>query len=154
MRSIAEIDRDHEGMGEACVRHSFGCTYPECECDRSKRIVPNVRGVGGPALDPAPDGSYAQCHGFGEAEFTSEEEVMPTTPQLPPLPEPYWVVPGVAHFCKDDPVYSASQLHARDRQIVELCASIASEFRRGAGDPVCGEVASAIRALLGDKGEA
>jgi hypothetical protein len=63
MRSIAEIDRDHEGMGEACERHSHGCTYPACECDRSKRIIPNVRRVGtighvappgfGPATDAA-----------------------------------------------------------------------------------------------------
>lgn len=50
MRSIAEIDRDHEGMGSACERHSHGCTYPGCQCDRTKREVPNVRGVGGPKL--------------------------------------------------------------------------------------------------------
>jgi len=50
MRSIAEIDRDHEGMGRACVRSDHGCTYPACECDRSKRIVPNVRGIGAPTL--------------------------------------------------------------------------------------------------------
>lgn len=28
----------------------------------------------------------------------------------------------------------------------EACAQVAMEFRRGAGDPVCGEVATAIRA--------
>lgn len=28
----------------------------------------------------------------------------------------------------------------------EVCAQVAMEFRRGAGDPVCGEVAAAIRA--------
>ena len=50
MRSNAEIDRDHEGMGEACVRRSHGCAYPDCTCDRSRRIVPNVRGIGGPKL--------------------------------------------------------------------------------------------------------
>lgn len=50
MRSIAEIDRDHEGMGRACVRYDHGCTYPTCKCDRSKREVPNVRGIGGPKL--------------------------------------------------------------------------------------------------------
>jgi hypothetical protein len=50
MRSIAEIDRDHEGMGDPCVRQSHGCTYPGCNCDRSKREIPNVRGVGGPML--------------------------------------------------------------------------------------------------------
>ena len=44
-------------------------------------------------------------------------------------------------------------LRARDRQIVELCASIAREFRRGAGDPVCAEVAAAIRSLLDEKKE-
>lgn len=32
---------------------------------------------------------------------------------------------------------------ARER---EACAQVAMEFRRGAGDPVCGEVAKAIRA--------
>lgn len=61
MRSIAEIDRDHEGMGRACVRSSHGCTYPTCECDRSKRIVPNVRGIGGPRAEPtAPFGIPGQ----------------------------------------------------------------------------------------------
>ena len=44
--------------------------------------------------------------------------------------------------------HSDETLRARDRQIVELCASIAREFRRGAGDPVCAEVAAAIRSLL------
>jgi hypothetical protein len=33
----------------------------------------------------------------------------------------------------------------------EECAQVAMEFRRGAGDPVCGEVAAAIRAR-GQKG--
>lgn len=33
----------------------------------------------------------------------------------------------------------------------EACAQLAMEFRRGAGDPVCGEVAAAIRAR-GQKG--
>ena len=32
---------------------------------------------------------------------------------------------------------------ARER---EECAQLAMEFRRGAGDPVCGEVAASIRA--------
>lgn len=32
---------------------------------------------------------------------------------------------------------------ARER---EKCAQLAMEFRRGAGDPVCGEVAASIRA--------
>jgi hypothetical protein len=52
MRSIAEIDRDHEGMGDACMHHSHGCTYPACKCDRSRRVIPNVRGVAGPKLTP------------------------------------------------------------------------------------------------------
>lgn len=56
MRSIAEIDRDHEGMNKACVHRAHGCTYPACDCDRSKRIVPNVRGVGGPKLSQGKDG--------------------------------------------------------------------------------------------------
>lgn len=60
MRSIAEIDRDQEGMGKACVRHSHGCVYPACECDRSKRHVPNVRGVGGPKLTPAQAKDYTR----------------------------------------------------------------------------------------------
>ena len=33
---------------------------------------------------------------------------------------------------------------ARER---EECAQLAMEFRRGAGDPVCGEVAASIRAM-------
>lgn len=63
MRSIPEIDRDHEGMGDACEHHSHGCAYPTCQCDRSKRIVPNVRGIGG-----IPDSSYADCHGYSSEE--------------------------------------------------------------------------------------
>lgn len=53
MRSSAEIDRDYEGMNEACTHRDHGCTYPACKCDRSQRIVPNVRGVSGPKLTPA-----------------------------------------------------------------------------------------------------
>lgn len=33
------------------------------------------------------------------------------------------------------------------RDALEEAAKVALEFRRGAGDPVCGEVANAIRAL-------
>lgn len=33
------------------------------------------------------------------------------------------------------------------RDALEEAATVALEFRRGAGDPVCGEVANAIRAL-------
>lgn len=33
------------------------------------------------------------------------------------------------------------------RDALEEAAKVAMEFRRGAGDPVCGEVAAAIRAL-------
>ena len=36
----------------------------------------------------------------------------------------------------------AALVAARER---EACAQVAMEFRRGAGDPVCGEVATAIR---------
>ena len=35
----------------------------------------------------------------------------------------------------------AALVAARER---EACAQVAMEFRRGAGDPVCGEVATAI----------
>ena len=37
----------------------------------------------------------------------------------------------------------ADLVAARER---EECAQLAMEFRRGAGDPVCGEVAASIRA--------
>ena len=37
----------------------------------------------------------------------------------------------------------AARVAAKER---EACAQVAMEFRRGAGDPVCGEVAYAIRA--------
>ena len=37
----------------------------------------------------------------------------------------------------------AALVAAKER---EACAQVAMEFRRGAGDPVCGEVATAIRA--------
>lgn len=37
----------------------------------------------------------------------------------------------------------AALVAAKER---EMCAQVAMEFRRGAGDPVCGEVAVAIRA--------
>ena len=37
----------------------------------------------------------------------------------------------------------AALVAARER---EACAQVAMEFRRGAGDPVCGDVATAIRA--------
>ncbi len=37
----------------------------------------------------------------------------------------------------------AALVAARER---EKCAQLAMEFRRGAGDPVCGEVAASIRA--------
>lgn len=37
----------------------------------------------------------------------------------------------------------AALVAAKER---EACAQVAMEFRRGAGDPVCGEVAAAIRA--------
>ena len=36
----------------------------------------------------------------------------------------------------------AALVAAKER---EACAQVAMEFRRGAGDPVCGEVATAIR---------
>jgi hypothetical protein len=55
MRSDAEIDRDHEGMNKACERRDHGCTYPTCNCDRARRIIPNVRGVGGPKIAPLMD---------------------------------------------------------------------------------------------------
>lgn len=37
----------------------------------------------------------------------------------------------------------AEKAAAKER---DACARVAMEFRRGAGDPVCGEVAAAIRA--------
>ena len=37
----------------------------------------------------------------------------------------------------------AALVAAKER---DACAQVAMEFRRGAGDPVCGEVAAAIRA--------
>lgn len=37
----------------------------------------------------------------------------------------------------------AALVAAKER---EACSQVAMEFRRGAGDPVCGEVAAAIRA--------
>ena len=36
----------------------------------------------------------------------------------------------------------AALVAAKER---EACAQVAMEFRRGAGDPVCGEVATAVR---------
>lgn len=45
MRSIAEIDRDHEGMNTACVSRNHGCAYPACGCDRALREYPNVRNI-------------------------------------------------------------------------------------------------------------
>jgi hypothetical protein len=60
MRSIAEIDRDHEGMKDACERCSHGCTYPACECDRTQRAIPNVRGISAPK--PTPKDGVAEGH--------------------------------------------------------------------------------------------
>ena len=43
----------------------------------------------------------------------------------------------------DEVTRFAALVAAKER---EACAQVAMEFRRGAGDPVCGEVAAAIRA--------
>lgn len=42
----------------------------------------------------------------------------------------------------DEVTRFAALVAARER---EACALVAMEYRRGAGDPVCGEVAAAIR---------
>lgn len=101
---------------------------------------------------------------------------MPTTPQLPPLPEQVAHAHSNGEFCYDRTppgivlwpldLYTASQLHARDRQIVELCASLCERFNvsypmsgkphlsehTGVGTHAGMTYAEAIRALLGDKG--
>lgn len=51
-------------------------------------------------------------------------------------------------FTHDGMLGFAALVAAKER---ESCAQVAMEFRRGAGDPVCGEVAAAIRAR-GQKG--
>lgn len=45
-------------------------------------------------------------------------------------------------YSKDQIKKFAELVAAAER---EACARVAMEFRRGAGDPVCGEVATAIR---------
>ena len=53
---------------------------------------------------------------------------------------------GCGYFvCSDDvdEILNLAALVAASER--EACAQVAMEFRRGAGDPVCGEVATAIR---------
>ena len=56
-----------------------------------------------------------------------------------PAPATIWGGPE----CSAELVRFAALVAARER---EECAQLAMEFRRGAGDPVCGEVAASIRA--------
>lgn len=51
--------------------------------------------------------------------------------------------PDELEFIHDVAHLAAEKAAAKER---EACAQVAMEFRRGAGDPVCGEVAAAIRA--------
>lgn len=58
----------------------------------------------------------------------------------PPVP---FIAPASGTSCMFELERFAALVAARER---EACAQVAMEFRRGAGDPVCGEVATAIRA--------
>ncbi len=71
---------------------------------------------------------------------------------LPPLPKPYgrsWQYDQYGHG-RYEPTddYTADQMREYGKACVaaerERCARIAMEFRRGAGDHVCGQVAAAI----------
>ena len=57
----------------------------------------------------------------------------------PPVP---FIAPASGTNCMVELERFAALVAARER---EACAQVAMEFRRGAGDPVCGEVAAAIR---------
>ena len=56
-----------------------------------------------------------------------------------PAPATIWA----GRECSAELVRFAALAAARER---EGCAQLAMEFRRGAGDPVCGELAALIRA--------
>lgn len=71
--------------------------------------------------------------------------------ELPPLPEPAGVIVVNTQALR---AFAASQLHARDRQIVELCASIVRSANNYDNPMTANDCADAILALLGDKGEA
>lgn len=58
----------------------------------------------------------------------------------PPVP---FIAPASGTNCMVELERFAALVAAAER---EACAQVAMEFRRGAGDPVCGEVATAIRA--------
>lgn len=57
----------------------------------------------------------------------------------PPVP---FIAPASGTNCMVELERFAALVAAAER---EACAQVAMEFRRGAGDPVCGEVATAIR---------
>lgn len=57
----------------------------------------------------------------------------------PPVP---FIAPASGTNCMVELERFAALVAAKER---EACAQVAMEFRRGAGDPVCGEVATAIR---------
>lgn len=58
----------------------------------------------------------------------------------PPVP---FIAPASETNCMIELERFAALVAAAER---EACAQVAMEFRRGAGDPVCGEVSTAIRA--------
>ena len=57
----------------------------------------------------------------------------------PPVP---FIAPASGTNCMCELERFAALVAAKER---EACAQVAMEFRRGAGDPVCGEVATAVR---------
>ena len=57
----------------------------------------------------------------------------------PPVP---FIAPASGTNCMFELERFAALVAAKER---EACAQVAMEFRRGAGDPVCGEVATAVR---------
>ena len=59
-----------------------------------------------------------------------------------------WNAQGTDNMSKEEAFVFARAIEAEARRdALEEAATVALEFRRGAGDPVCGEVANAIRAL-------
>ena len=58
----------------------------------------------------------------------------------PPVP---FIAPASGTSCMFELERFATLVAAAER---EACAQVAMEFRRGAGNPVCGEVAAALRA--------
>jgi hypothetical protein len=54
---------------------------------------------------------------------------------LPELPAPYHIVPGLASFCKDDPLYSAEQMRAYAMAaIASMQAQHGRELKSASGD--------------------